>query len=188
MTGTRTARTAFWTRDHTSFHCSLEQILHPAQSIVPRLPAPTERHEVAVHFRCSDTPFCRNPLSRLLYDRFYHAAAAVIHERRRSPVRSILLVHCGDHWDPGPGGEIIDRSRVGRATQVYARHTCERCCCASFRCGAGHPPRCCSPLADLAAMLAGASFYILVAPRRFPRLSRCCERDRRCYRPITRGS
>jgi hypothetical protein len=93
MTGTRTARTAFWTRDHTSFHCSLEQILHPAQSIVPRLPAPTERHEVAVHFRCSDTPFCRNPLSRLLYDRFYHAAAAVIHERRRSPVRSILLVH-----------------------------------------------------------------------------------------------
>lgn len=125
MTGTRTARTAFWTRDHTSFHCSLEQILHPAQSIVPRLPAPAERHEVAVHFRCSDTPFCRNPLSRLLYDRFYHAAAAVIHERRRSPVRSILLVHCGDHWDPGPGGEIIDRSRVGRATQVYARHTCD---------------------------------------------------------------
>ena len=46
-----------------------------------------------MHFRCSDTPFCRNPLSRLLYDRFYHAAAAVIHERRRSPVRSILLVH-----------------------------------------------------------------------------------------------
>ena len=74
---------------------------------MPRLPAPAERHEVAVHFRCSDTPFCRNPLSRLLYDRFYHAAAAVIHERRRSPVRSILLVHCGDHWDPGPSGEII---------------------------------------------------------------------------------
>ena len=186
MTGTRTARTAFWTRDHTSFHCSLEQILHPAQSIVPRLPAPAERHEVAVHFRCSDTPFCRNPLSRLLYDRFYHAAAAVIHERRRSPVRSILLVHCGDHWDPGPGGEIIDRSRVGRATQVYARHTCAAAA-AHLSAVARVTRRCCSPLADLAAMLA-ASFYILVAPRRFPRLSRCCERDRRCYRPITRGS
>ena len=143
----------FWDKGPHVF--ALEQILR--QSIVSRLPAPAETHEVAVHFRCSDTPFCRNPSSRLLYDRFYHAAAAVIYERRRSPVRSILLVHCGDHWDPGPGGETINRSKVSRATKVYAAHV--RALLLRIFPLARVTRRCSSPHADLAAMLA-APFYI----------------------------
>ena len=151
--GHRDCPNCFWDKGPHIF--ALEQILQ--QSIVPRLPAPDESHEVAVHFRCSDTPFCRNPSSRLLYDRFYHAAAAVIHERRRSPVRSILLVHCGEHWDPGPGGETIDRSKVSRATQVYAGHV--RALLLRIFPLARVTRRCSSPHADLAAMLA-APFYI----------------------------
>ena len=138
-----------------------------------------------MHFRCSDTPFCRNPLSRLLYDRFYHAAAAVIHERRRSPVRSILLVHCGDHWDPGPSGEIIDRSRVGRATQVYARHTL---LLRIFPLWRGSPAAvllaACRPCSHAGSLLlyigSASSFSTFVAV--------LGTGDRRCYRPITRGS
>lgn len=144
----------FWDKGPHVF--ALEQILQ--QSIVPRLPAPAERHfEVAVHFRCSDTPFCRNPSSRLLFDGFYNAAAAAIHERRRSPVGSILLLHCSDHWDPGRGGETLDRSKVSRAAQVYAAHV--RALLLRIFPVARVTHQCSSPQVDLAAMLA-APFYI----------------------------